>query len=151
MEIFRVSFIGHREVEDWRTVDSKIDKLVRGLIQTKEYVEFYMGRHGEFDESVASIIKRAQNDLGKENSSLILVLPYHHKDEEYFEQYYDEIYMPIEKTHYKAAITKRNEWLVDNCDILVAYVHKDVGGAYNTLKYAEKKGVPIINVGKNNI
>ena len=36
--------------------------------------------------------------------------------------------------------------LVDNSDLLVAYVNKDFGGAYNTLKYAEKKGVPIINV-----
>ena len=150
MEIFRVSFIGHRQVENWREVDNRVDEIVRELIRTKEYVEFYMGRNGEFDESVASIIKRAQKDLGKENSSLILVLPYHAKDEEYYEQYYDEIYMPIEKVHYKAAITKRNEWLVDNSDLLVAYVNKDFGGAYNTLKYAEKKGVQIINVVKIN-
>ena len=149
MEILRVAFIGHREVEDWRTVDSKVDEIVRDLIKNKEFVEFYIGRHGEFDESVASIIKRAQNDLGKENSSLILVLPYKHKDEEYYQKYYDEILMPIEKVHYKAAITKRNEWLVDNCELLVAYVNKDFGGAYHTLRYAEKKGVQIINIGKN--
>ncbi|MBR6681192.1 MAG: DUF1273 domain-containing protein, partial [Clostridia bacterium] len=68
---------------------------------------------------------------------------------EYYEQYYDEIYMPIEKVHYKAAITKRNEWLVDNSDLLVAYVNKDFGGAHNTLRYSEKIGVPIINVAKN--
>ena len=149
MKIFRVSFIGHRQVENWREVDNRVDEIVRELIRTKEYVEFYMGRNGEFDKSVASIIKRAQNDLGKENSSLILVLPYHVKDEEYYEEYYDEIYMPIEKVHFKSAITKRNEWLVDNSDLLVAYVNKDFGGAYNTLKYAAKKGVQIINVAEN--
>ena len=146
MEIFRVAFIGHREVEDWRTVDSKIDNLVRGLIRIKEYVEFYVGYNGDFDISVVSIIKRAQNELGNENSSLILVLPYKNKGEKYFVKYYDEIYMPVEKVYYKATITKCNQWMIDNCNILVAYVNKDFGGAYNTLRYAEKKGTPIINL-----
>ena len=148
MNIFRVAFTGHREVEDWKAVDNRVKEIVRELIRTKEYVEFYVGHNGDFDISVASIIKCAQNDLGKENSSLILVLPYPHKDEPYFEKYYDEILMPIEKVHYKSAITKRNQWLVDNCELLIAYVNKDFGGAYNTLRYAEKKGTPIINVGK---
>ena len=150
MEIFRVSFVGHREVEDWRTVYRKIDNLVRGLIRIKEYVEFYIGYNGDFDIFVASIIKCAQNDLGNENSSLTLVLPYKNKGEKYFVKYYYEIYMPVEKIYYKATITKCNQWMVDNCNILVAYVCKDFGGAYNTLRYAEKMGVPIINVGKDN-
>ena len=29
------------------------------------------------------------------------------------------------------------------------YANKDFGGAYNTLRYAEKKSVPIINVAKD--
>ena len=147
MDTFRVSFIGHREVERLGLVENKVEEIVRELIKTKEYVEFLMGRNGEFDISVASVVKRAQNSLGKENSALTLVLAYHVKDEEYYENYYDEILMPLDSsTHFKAAITKRNEWLVDNSDLLVAYVSKDFGGAYNTLKYAEEKGVTVINL-----
>lgn len=78
---------------------------------------------------------------------MILVLPYHVKDEKYYEEFYDEVILPLEeKTHFKAALTKRNEWLVDNSDLLIAYVENSMGGAYNTLKYAEKKGVRIINI-----
>ena len=149
MEIYRVSFIGHREVEKLALVEDRLETIIRDLIKTKEYVEFYMGRNGEFDVSAASVVKRVQNNLGKENSSLALVLAYHVKDEEFYENYYDDICMPIDSgVHYKAAITKRNQWMIDNSDLLIAYVNKDFGGAYNTLKYAEKNGVQIINVAK---
>ena len=49
-------------------------------------------------------------------------------------------------THYKAAIGKRNEWLVDNADLLISFVKNNAGGAYETLRYAEKKGIAIINI-----
>lgn len=49
MDIYRVSFIGHREVDDFFFVEDQIDSVVRELISTKEYVEFYVGRNGEFD------------------------------------------------------------------------------------------------------
>jgi len=147
MDIFRVSFIGHRQIERLISVERKVEEIVRDLIKSKQYVEFLIGRSGEFDISCASAVKRAQKALGHENSSLILVLPYHVKDEEYYEKYYDEIYMPIDpKTHYKSAITKRNKWMVENSDLLIAHVNKDIGGAHSTLKYAEKIGVPVINV-----
>ncbi len=40
---------------------------------------------------------------------------------------------------------KRDEWMVDNCDLLVAVWDgtKD-GGTYNTIKYAKKIGRPIV-------
>ncbi len=45
-------------------------------MRRKEYVEFYVGRNGDFDTMVASAVKRCQKRYGKENSSLILVIPY---------------------------------------------------------------------------
>ena len=51
------------------------------------------------------------------------------------------------KTHPKAAITKRNQWMMDNADLLIAYVEPGrKGGALTTLKYAEKQGIEIINL-----
>ena len=41
---------------------------------------------------------------------------------------------------------KRNMYMVDNCDILVAYLKSDSGGTFNTVKYAEKKGVKIVRI-----
>ena len=147
MEIYRVSFAGHRELYGIRDIEDRIESLARELLRTKDYVEFYMGRSGDFDISSASAIKRAQNGLDSRNSSLILVLPHSVKDQEYYESFYDEILLPIDANiHFKASITKRNEWLVDKTDLLVAYVEHPHGGAYKTLKYAEKLGIKIINL-----
>lgn len=140
MDVFRVAFIGHREVDDFRLIEEKLDEIIRNLIDTKEYVEFYVGRNGEFDIMVASAVKRAQRDYGNANNCLILVIPYPVADEEYYQDFYDEILYPSElhRVYYKAAITKRNEWFIDNSDLLVAYVVRDYGGAYECLKKAEK-------------
>ena len=145
LDTYRVSFIGHREVENFRFIEEQVEDIVKELIQTKEFVEFYVGRNGEFDIMVASVIKMAQRDYGTSNNSLILVLPYPIADMDDMEKYYDEVWYPQElyNVHYKAAITKRNEWFVNNSDMLVAYVERDYGGAYECLKKAQQKDIQI--------
>ena len=71
------------------------------------------------------------------------------KDDIYYKNYYDEIYYPIDRnTHPKSAITKRNRWMMENSDLLIAYVEDGrKGGAMTALRYAEKLGVKIINLG----
>ena len=150
MEIYRVTFAGHRVIDASFDIQNKIELLVRDLLRQKEYVEFYVGRNGDLDIWAASAVKRAQKAVGSHNSSLILVQPYGMKDDAYYECFYDEVIYPIgTKTHPKTAITKRNCWMVDQADLLVAYVESDrTGGALNTLKYAEKKGKAILNFAK---
>ena len=147
-EIYRVSFIGHREIDRFRFVEEQLDKVIGELLRTKEYVEFYVGRNGDFDISVASAIKRAQNAVGHHNSCLILLQPYPMKDDEYYEKFYDEVQYPVDsKTHPKAAITKRNRWMVENAELLIAFVEEGrKGGAMTTLKYAHARGLEIINL-----
>ena len=148
MDIFRIAFIGHRYIEGQYHLEDRIEDIIRENLHSKEYVELYVGRNGDFDISVASATKRAQEALGHHNSSLVLLQPYPMKDDPYYEKFYDEIWYPIDsKTHPKAAITKRNQWMIDNADLLVAYVKLDrKGGALTALKYAEKQGVEIINL-----
>ena len=146
MEIFRVSFIGHREVDCFFTIEEQLEDIIKNLIDTKEYVEFYVGRNGEFDIMVASVIKRVQRDYGTANNSLILVVPYPIANMDDMEKYYDEVIYPSElyNVHYKSAITKRNEWLIDNSEMLVAYVVRESGGAYECFKKAQQKDMSII-------
>ena len=147
-EIYRVSFIGHRRIDRFRFVEEQLDRIIGELISCKEYVEFYVGRHGDFDTMVASAVKRCQKRYGKENSSLILVIAYPIADMDMLEKFYDEIWYPDELhgVHYKAAITKRNEWFVRNSDLLVAYVENESGGAAYCLKQAEKEGISTKNI-----
>ena len=148
MEIYRVAFIGHRVISNILQIENELEKIVKKLMRSHSFVEFYVGRNGDFDISASSVIKRVRKSCDANNCELILVLPYSNKDECYFEQYYDNIYYPLDpKTHYKNAIQKRNEWLVDNSDLLIAYVEPDrVGGAMKTLHYAVKTNTYVINL-----
>ena len=151
MDIYRVAFIGHREICDIRYVENEIEELALNLLRRYEFVEFNIGRNGDFDISAASAIKRAQNKYGTQNSSLNLILPYKSKDECYFEKYYDEIYYPLDNSiHFKSSIKKRNEWMIDNSDLLICYIEENrQGGALTALQYASKQGVKIINLASN--
>ena len=48
--------------------------------------------------------------------------------------------------HYKAAIKKRNRWMVDQADKILAYIYRDFGGAFDTVKYAFRMGKPVLNL-----
>ena len=70
------------------------------------------------------------------------------KNKQLYESLYDEIVLPVspDMTHYKAAILQRNKWMVQESDIIIAYVYRDFGGAYATLKYARMLKKQIINL-----
>lgn len=40
----------------------------------------------------------------------------------------------------------RNQWMVDNCDILIGLWDGTTGGTYNCVKYSRKLGKPFINL-----
>ena len=144
MEIYTVSFFGHREVEGASDIESKLDWLLHDLITQKQYVEFLIGRDGEFDLLVASAIRRAVKQYGCGNTSLILVLPYmkaeYRNNEQSYLNYYDEVEICAEssKAHYKSAIQMRNRSMVDRSDLVVCCIQHKSGGAYKTIKYALK-------------
>jgi hypothetical protein len=71
-------------MDDLRRLNEQLAPIIKKLIQTKPYVSFLIGRNGEFDEYAASVIKRAQKELGKENNDITLVLPYTVADIAYY-------------------------------------------------------------------
>lgn len=148
MEIFTVSLFGHRYIADLRKLTDRLFPMIKELMQTKPYVSFLIGRNGEFDEDAASVIKHAQKELGKENNDITLVLPYAVARLAYYEKYYDNIVIPerLYGVHPKSAITLKNRWMVDMSDLVIAYVERTNGGAYEALKYAEKRNKKIINI-----
>ena len=83
---------------------------------------------------------------------LILFLPYMKQSinthREYDQERYDDIIISTELAgiHYKRAIPARNRWRVDQSDCLVAMVWRNYGGAYQTLKYAEKCSKKIFRI-----
>lgn len=53
MEPFTISFFGHRRIENLVSVESKLIRIVRDLLKSKTYVEFLVGRSGDFDQLVS--------------------------------------------------------------------------------------------------
>ena len=76
MDTFTVSFFGHREIENGFEVERRLEEIITDLIRSKEYIEFLIGRDGEFDLLASSVIKRCIKKDGRGNTSLELVLPY---------------------------------------------------------------------------
>lgn len=152
MNLFTVSFFGHRVIERPTEIERKLDKLLRELILEKEYVEFLVGRNGEFDQLVSSSIIRCQRDVFDANSAHVLVLPYltadYRKNIEGYDDYYDEIEVceVSAGAHYKAAFQKRNRSMVDRSSLVVFFVDHNSGGAFQTMNYAKKSGKTIINL-----
>lgn len=148
MNIYRVAFFGHRRICNIREIEERLVPILEDLICKHEFVEFYIGRNGEFDEFAASVIKSVQKRLDRDNSALILTLPYTVKDIEYYEEYYDEIVIPdaIGGAYPKAAITLRNRWMVETCDLVICYIEREEGGAYAAVEYAKKNEKCVINL-----
>ena len=133
-------------------VERALEKTVRSILQRPEYIEFLVGRDVEFDQLASSTVKRCRREIREDNSALIWVLPYAtaelRDNEEAFLRYYDEIEICERSagSHYKAAIQIRNRAMIDRSDFAVFCVERRQGGAYQTLRYAEKHGVRHINL-----
>ena len=148
MTIYTVALFGHRNIDELRGLEAKLTPIIKKLIVEKPYVEFLIGRMGEFDEYAASVIKRVRKNVGVENSSLTLVLPYTVADLEYYEKYYDSILIPesIQGKYPKSAIALKNKWMVERADLVISYVERELGGAYTAVKYAQRIGKEVINL-----
>ena len=152
MKLFTVAFFGHRYIDNMLAVEERLEEIIRSLIRDKEYVDFVVGRNGDFDQYVSSTVLRCKKNYRDDNSSLVLVLPYasaeYANNQDYYEEYYDDIEVSFEasKAHPKAAIQIRNREMIDRADLIVCYIERKNGGAYKTIQYAEKIGKPIINI-----
>ena len=147
------TFAGHREVYQANIAD-KLDEAISRIIKNDDCFRFLVGGIGDFDGMCSSAVRRAKRNYPNKQISLELILPYLtqelNENKSYYEISYDDVVVPIELAgvHYKSAITKRNRWMVDKSDWMIAFVYRDFGGAYTSLRYAEKKGLQIINLAK---
>lgn len=149
-EKLTVSFFGHRLIEGYHTVESKLYELLRIIIQKENReIEFLVGRNGDFDLMVTSVIRKLKKEFCSDNVYLNLVMPYEtaelRDNAEAFEDYYDSIEI-CDSKNFKFAIVARNHEMIDRSDMVVVYVINESGGAYQSLKYAEKNQKRIINL-----
>ena len=152
MNICTVSFFGHRQIDRFFEAEERVADLVGRLISQQEYVEFLLGREGEFDQLVASAVRQAKRNIRDDNCELVWVMPYpkaeYANNEDSFDAYYDrvEVCEDSAQAHPKAAIQIRNRSMVDRSDLVVCYVEHQSGGAFQTMQYAQRCNKEIINL-----
>ena len=149
MEVFTVSLFGHRMLNNPLKVERKLEDLLYPLFREKAYVDFLVGRDGEFDLLAASVIHRLKKTYREDNSALIWVQPYetaeYRRHEPDYLAYYDEVRI-CESIHYKSAFQQRNRAMIDQSELVIVYVGRQNGGAYQALQYAQKCHKKIVNL-----
>lgn len=147
------TFLGHREVYQ-SDIETRLEVEIEKLLKTDDEFIFLTGGMGQFDSIGAKVVRAAKSRHPNKYITLVLVLPYMsnrlNTDKEYYRSYYDQIIIPEKAVtaHYKAAIQIRNRWMADQADPVIAYVCRDFGGAFSSVKYAERQGKPIVNLAK---
>lgn len=137
-----VTFCGNRDVAEKIVVSKKLYDTIKILIESGAK-EFLLGGYGDFDVMAAMAVKELKAEYPQIKS--IIILPYLTK--KYNSELYDcSVYPELERIPKKAAIIKRNEYMVNKADIVISYVKYTYGGSYKTLEYAKKKNKQIIDI-----
>lgn len=152
MDTLTVSLFGNRHIENAYEVEKRLEKLVSQLLCEHLFVEFLVGRDGDFDILAASVIRRVDKKMDKGNCMLVWVQPYllgrYTNDMDTFNRYYTEIEVceSSATVHPKAAFRIRNEKMIDRSALVVVYTRQPSGGAYTALRYAEKSGKQLLRL-----
>lgn len=146
-----ISFLGHRNINNKEKIKQLVEKAVKENIPENDELLFYCGGYGDYDELCASVCRNIKKTLP--TSKIIFITPYISPSQQQKIKYlletklYDEvIYPPIENTPQRFAISKRNEWIVERSDLIIAYIEHSFGGAYKTFLTAKRKNKKIISI-----
>ena len=146
-----ITFIGHRTIYNQKELYEKIKRVIIQNIQSSEYVLFYCGGRGDFDNLCEAVCHSVKKD--GVNCEIVYVTPYITKSEqnkmnnEFTTEKFDSIiYPPLEHIPLRLAIKRRNEWMIERADLVIAYVEHEYGGAYNGVCFAHKKKKKVINL-----
>lgn len=160
MDIYTVSFFGHRRIgSESVALEGRLEAEIRCLLDSKLYVEFLVGRNGDFDLLVSSVIHRLKRTYRNDNSSHIWVMPYltadYRNNEESYWDYYDSIEICETGAHFNNAFKARNHAMIERSNQVICYVkeaeingneRRGVSGAYEAMRYARETGVPYTNL-----
>ena len=130
-----VAFCGHAEIAPTDNVHDWLYDILVSLISNGADT-FYLGGYGAFDRLTFTVLKNLKKTYP--HIQIVLVLAYLNRNMD-TSGYDVTLYPELEKAPPRFAISKRNEWMTDMADTVVAYVTHNWGGAAKTLQYARRK------------
>lgn len=138
------AFFGHREI--WSDISQPLEQAIRVAIADGATM-FWVGGYGAFDSNAAGCVRRLKKEYP--HISLHLILAYLPTKKDPLEDMYDSTIYPegLELVPKRFAISKRNQWIVKNCDMVITFVNHEYGGASSAYRLAKRLGLSIINLG----
>lgn len=133
-------------------LESRLFAAVSGMAQ-KGATTFYCGCARGFDLLAAKAVlsyKKTNSEI-----KLICVMPF--KDagrtwSGYWKSVLDEVLqqsdeiVAVGNEYTPWCYDERNRYMVDRSDLVITYWDGEKGGTENTVRYAKKKGVPVVNI-----
>lgn len=147
MREYTCCFIGHSEC--YSLSEERVQTAIEALIN-QGVTDFLCGGMGNFDWMCARLTYGLKREYPHIRCDLVIpYLTFCVLEPKYF----DSIVYPegFEKYHFKAAIVARNRYLVDQSAYALCYVTHSWGGAAQTYRRAEKKGLQIKNLSDINL
>ena len=145
-----VTFFGHADTPD--EVKPLLEATIREMIEQGGATMFYVGDKGKFDNMARKTLRKLTQEYPHVRYGVVMAYMPGKKPEFDYEDRSDTIFPEgLERAHPRYAIASRNRWMVENSDVVVAYVSRQFGGAARFKEMAEKKGKLIVNLARQNI
>ena len=139
-----ITFCGHSTFCKTEEIEEQLLSILQSQVGETR-CDFYLGGYGSFDGFARECCRKYQSE--HPNVSLVYVTPYLEIDELTLKLYDESVYPPLEDKPRKFAISYRNKWMVENADLVIAYINHSDGGAWQTYQHAQRKKKQIINLG----
>ena len=134
-----VTFFGHRDTP--KEIEPALRLTLIDLIENKNATVFYVGNHGNFDD----MVRRQLEDLSKTYPIKYYVVLAYMPGKNDTPDEHSILIEGIETVPRRFAINYRNKWMLTKSDIVVTYVTRPFGGAWELKQLAEKMGKILLN------
>ena len=135
-----VTFFGHRDTP--KEIESALRLTLIDLIENKNATVFYVGNHGNFD----AMVRRQLEDLSKIYPIKYYVVLAYMPGKNDTPDEHSLLPGGIEAVPRRFAINYRNKWMLNKSNIVITYVTRPIGGAWEFKRMAEKQGKVNINL-----
>ena len=136
------TFFGHRDASD--TIRPLLRETLTGLIERQDVRHFYVGNQGNFDAMARSVLAELQTTYEIRYEVVLAYMP--QKTDPIFKNIPTVLPEGIEAVPRRFAIDRRNRWMIEHSDIVVAYVTRSFGGAAKFRDIARKQKKTIIEI-----
>lgn len=152
----KVAFIGHRKIEYSQELENRLTNTIEHLIVNDGADEFMFGSVSDFNDLCYDVVTELKERYVHIRRIRVRA-EFEHIDDEYTEFllsiYEDTFYPPQVHGAGRLSYIKRNQVMVDMCDILIVYFNEKYvpytqtnSGTKIAVEYAKKKNKRLINL-----